>query len=168
MHVDFLPTAVTGLAGPIGLTIAPGRHGSLEEDLRDLRATHRAGLLVSLVGDAELEHLGITGFEEKVRASGIDLVRFPIADFSTPNSLDDLAALVATIVARARSGETVVVHCWAGLGRSGLVVACCLATLGREPRDAIALVRRYRRGAVEDSDQEECVAELAALVTQSK
>ncbi len=149
---------------PSGLTSATGRERALEEDLIELREAHGASLLVSLVGDGELEHLGIESFEARVRACGLDLVRFPIADFSTPNALSELEAVVAEIVARARGGETVVIHCWAGLGRTGLVVACCLVLLGRAPEEAIAIVRRHRPGAVEDSDQEECVAELAAVV----
>src|SRR5689334_22249651 len=124
MDLSFLRPEVTGLPGTIGMMSAPGQRRALIADLDELRSEHRCTVLVSLTGDQELYYLGITDLRERAVEYGIELIRFPIADFSTPDSLTDLAALVDRIVAIARGGGTVVIHCWAGLGRTGLVAAC--------------------------------------------
>jgi atypical dual specificity phosphatase len=49
------------------------------------------------------------------------------------------------------------VHCGAGLGRTGTVVAAWLVRRGRSAREAIAEVRRVRPGSVETREQEEAV-----------
>jgi protein-tyrosine phosphatase len=47
----------------------------------------------------------------------------------------------------------VVVHCAAGLGRSGTFAACLLLGFGQEPDAAIAAVRAARPGAIETPEQ---------------
>jgi protein-tyrosine phosphatase len=163
VQVDYIPGEVTGVPGVIGLTHAPGRDGALGEDLDDLRARHGDLVLVSLVSDAELTILGISDLAERAAERDIELVRFPIADHSVPDSLAHLLGLIRRILTASRAGRAVVVHCWAGRGRSGLVAAACLSALGLPPGAAIEAVRRYRRGAVEGVDQEQAVGEFASF-----
>lgn len=54
--------------------------------------------------------------------------RFPIRDVSTPKSVDDVYRLMETIKALAnRDNGYVYIHCWGGVGRTGVIVACYLA-----------------------------------------
>src|ERR687894_409118 len=52
------------------------------------------------------------------------------------------------------AGGRVVVHCAAGLGRSGTVAACLLMEGGIPPGNAILDVRAARPGAIETPGQE--------------
>lgn len=162
MDIAYLTSEVTGLSGVIGMMSAPGLRRALEVDLDDLRERHPGGMLISLVGDQELEYLRITDLVERGRERGLEVVRFPLGDRSTPDSLEELGRLVGRILAAMREGRTVVLHCWAGLGRTGLVAASCLTARGFGAEAAIAAVRRQRRQAIENTDQEECVAAFAA------
>jgi protein-tyrosine phosphatase len=65
-------------------------------------------------------------------------------------------------VRRLRDGRTVVVHCRAGQGRSGLVAAAIVAVLGGTPAAAVERVRLAQPRAVETVSQEAYVAEAAA------
>jgi protein-tyrosine phosphatase len=75
--------------------------------------------------------------------------------------MDATVTLVEGIVGHMRRGETVVVHCRGGLGRSGTIAACCLVATGRDPVEAIRMVRKARPGAVEVESQVDFVKRFA-------
>jgi ADP-ribosyl-[dinitrogen reductase] hydrolase len=77
---------------------------------------------------------------EEARNSNIDATyqRFPIVDNSVPSDSDHLAEILFAIDARIREGGPVYLHCWGGIGRTGLVVACWLQEHGRTPNGALA------------------------------
>jgi protein-tyrosine phosphatase len=53
--------------------------------------------------------------------------RFPIKDVSVPKSLVAMTQTLDTIDRSVHEGVLVYVHCWGGVGRTGLVVGCWLA-----------------------------------------
>lgn len=60
--------------------------------------------------------------------------RFPIRDVSTPKNVDDVCRLVYTIKELAKRDDGYVyIHCWGGVGRTGVIVACYLAEEMAEP-----------------------------------
>lgn len=168
MDIDCLPRDVTRLPGAIGLMSAPGRRRALEADLDELANDHGCVLLVSLVSDHELELLHIADLAERCAERGIRVIRFPFGDFSTPGSTDEVVPLTAEIARVAGHGGMVAIHCWAGLGRTGLLAACCLVALGLGSGDAITTVRRCRPRAIENSDQEEFIARFAAALGRGR
>jgi len=166
IRVDFLPVSALGLSGRIGLTIAPGKHSAgvagswardLDEDLTRLRDVFGTRTLVSLVEDAELSQLGIGDLVERATRASIELLRFPFPDAGIPDSSAAVAELVNRILRDAARDANVVVHCRGGLGRSGLVAACCLVARGVEAPRAVEIVRSARPGAIETSGQERFV-----------
>jgi hypothetical protein len=77
---------------------------------------------------------------EEARNSSINVTyqRFPILDNSVPRDSEHLAEILFTIDRRIREEGVVYLHCWGGVGRTGLVVACWLQEHGRTPDDALA------------------------------
>jgi protein-tyrosine phosphatase len=148
LRIDFLTTEETGLAGRLGLTSA----ANLE--LARLRDEHAARRLITLLEADELARLGLADLVTRAGAAGLDVLHAPIADGGVPPSPAAAVGLVGRIAAAMTSGETVIVHCRAGLGRTGTVAACTLVGLGREAAEAIAVVRRVRPGTVENARQE--------------
>ena len=55
----------------------------------------------------------------------------------------------------------VMVSCYAGIGRTGTVLACYLVSRGSEPADAIDEVRRLRPGSIQTPEQMAAVHEYA-------
>jgi ADP-ribosyl-[dinitrogen reductase] hydrolase len=159
IRVDFLPREACTLQGRVGLTLAPGKRDDAWErdlvaDLERLRETFGTSVLVSLVGDAELQLLGIPDLDRVARTRGVRVCQLPVEDGGVPENAEGVVRLVRMALAVAEAGETVVVHCRGGLGRSGLFAACCLVALGHAPRAAIGIVRAARPGAVETLVQE--------------
>lgn len=91
------------------------------------------------------------------------LVHFPIDDMGipTPRALVDVCR---RIVDDAERGEAVLVHCRAGLGRTGTVLACCLVLMGRSAEEAIAEVRRHNAAYMQTPVQERFVGHFADFI----
>ena len=165
IYVDFLDPGDTGLSGRIGMTIAPGKKADgrwdrdLDADLIRLQEEYACDLLVSLMEDDEYRWLQIEDIFNRAPTHGIAVVRFPIKDVHSPRDGEMLqfVELTGQILEAARAGQTVVIHCRGGLGRTGTVAAACLVALGHAPGEAIARVRAARPGAVETLEQERWV-----------
>ena len=62
-----------------------------------------------------------------------------------------------------RIGERVAIHCYAGLGRTGMIAARILVELGVTPSDAIARVRADNRRRIQTKGQARFVRRLKPL-----
>jgi atypical dual specificity phosphatase len=94
---------------------------------------------------------------------GLEACHVPVEDFTAPSD-KDLQRCVAWIDTQVRSARPVVVHCGAGLGRTGTVVAAFLVTQGFSPEQAVGEVRRLRPGSLETVEQVDAVRRFAAHV----
>jgi protein-tyrosine phosphatase len=116
---------------------------------------------VTLVRDYELDDLGIPDLFERVVAFGLESMHLPITDGGVPTDPDAFRALVMAVLSHAHAGKNVVIHCRAGLGRTGLLAAACLVAVGIQPENAIGIVRTTRRHTIETLQQEAYVRAFA-------
>ncbi len=93
-------------------------------------------------------------------AAGLEALHVPLVDFGTP-SMEDLGRAVGWISEQVQAGRAVVVHCFAGLGRTGTVLAAWLVSEGLAPEEAVEEVRRLRPGSIETSGQVTAVRAFA-------
>src|SRR5271154_437920 len=94
---------------------------------------------VDLTEDRELAPYEAILSEEALKSSiNATYRRFPIRDNSVPRDSDYLAEILLAIDSRIREEGAVYLHCWGGVGRTGLVVACWLQEHGRTPDDSLA------------------------------
>ena len=91
---------------------------------------------------------------------GLRQLHLPVADFAPP-APDQLDRGVAAIRAAVAADQGVAVHCGAGLGRTGTLLACLLVDGGLDAPTAIARVRAARPGSIETAAQVAAVAAFA-------
>ena len=93
----------------------------------------------------------LTSYRELARAEAaklsrsFDWERHPIVDRSTPHRTRMIEILDAIDSAMER-GETVYVHCWGGVGRTGTVVGCWLRRQGYSGDEALAQIATWWQG----------------------
>lgn len=154
---DPLPAAareyVSDSFGPRGfLWLKKGRlagtplPGVFHEIDYDLKALQRVGVtcLVTLTQrspDVEL-----------MAEYGIDNIWLPVPDMEAP-SITQAAGLCKEIEKRLQSQDVVAVHCRAGLGRTGTLLAACLIWDGEDALTALETVRRVEPRWVQSEQQ---------------
>ena len=89
----------------------------------------------------------------KVEAKNMVYLHLPIPDMRPP-TLEDIIAFVHYVDQSVEKGLPVVVHCSAGLGRTGTMLASYLVNKGNSTADALAKIRAIRPGSIETPDQE--------------
>ena len=94
---------------------------------------------------------------------GLAQVHLPVPDF-TPPTPEQIELGVAAIAEALSCGSRVAVHCGAGLGRTGTLLACYLVQRGMAAEEAICRIRTARPGSIETPEQEAAVAAYAARV----
>jgi len=71
--------------------------------------------------------------------------RFPIRDVSVPNSPGTTVTILDTIDRHIWKERIVYLHCWGGIGRTGMIVGCWLARHGLEGELALLRLRELWR-----------------------
>lgn len=82
--------------------------------------------------------------------------------------LEDAVALCKELAQLVRTGSKIAFHCQAGVGRTGMMLACHLVSRGIAPPAAIARVRGCIPRAIQTSGQEAFVQQFAAASSAAR
>lgn len=115
-------------------------------------ATQNIGLIIDLTTPDDplpnyAQHLA-------TQAQPIKYMRFPIRDMSTP-SVPLMLAILDAMSATVSEGKGVYVHCWGGVGRTGMVIGCWYVRHGATGEAALAGINERRVGIERESPETE-------------
>lgn len=163
---------VPGTPGTLHLSACPGTwegpadRAAVRRDLARI-AARGAGLLVTLVEAGELP-LPIADWRAEVAAAGLAFLHLPIPDYGVPDEAFEAGWRAADVTGLLARGDTIALHCRAGLGRTGTIAARLLIELsGLDAESAVARVRRdHAAEAVETAAQVHHLRVIAARLAR--
>jgi protein-tyrosine phosphatase len=123
-----------------------------------LQFKREKGSLIVLLAEEEecMERTG-RNLKSLYLQEGFQVIHLPIPDFDVP-SKEDLEGAVKKTVEQAQAGQNIVIHCHAGLGRTGLFVAYLAKQgLGLSGEAAIHWTRKYIPNALETDEQKKFI-----------
>jgi protein-tyrosine phosphatase len=140
MFREVLLSGVT--TGRLFLHSMPARYESWDE-FRDQIEITKINRIVCLAEAEEIKQKSPSYFDaiasHLIPCPKLD---FPIPDFGTPVDCRAFAECVQLVAGYIESGETVLIHCAGGIGRTGTFATCVLHCLGMKNDMATRLVHR--------------------------
>ena len=140
-----IPHRLAGMALPTGAYWSHDAGDARTELTRDLQLLKRQG--VNAVVSLTPEPLDI----RTLRQFGMESLHLPVEDMSPP-SVEQMLQFARFVDGRPTSA--IVIHCSAGIGRTGSMLAAYLIWTGTDPESAINRIRRLRPGSIETIEQE--------------
>jgi len=132
-----LPRSV---AGKLFLHSMPGSREPLERVWQQVRKD-AVGKIVCLTGTDEIKRKSPTyALSLEGGTTPCPVVVYAMSDYGVPTDLDSFWALARDIARDLRTGMCVLIHCAAGIGRTGTLAASVLIALGMDEDNACAMV----------------------------
>jgi len=148
-----------------GVSNCPGKHQnsllkklSLKKDLNSIW-NQEINCIVSLITKDELKKLDINDFDKTITEYGFEHYSVEIQDLGIPstNQLGTFKILTKNIIVAIKTEKKVLIHCNAGLGRSGLFAGILVKEM-TDINHPIDYIRKFRKGAIETKEQEEFIS----------
>ena len=133
-----------------------GNYDSSGETFHEFKR-EKISVIVLLAEDEECEQKAGRNLREFYIQEGFQVIHFPIPDFGIPLK-KDLEHFAQKTIECAKKGHNIVIHCSAGIGRTGLFAASLAKQVLDLPgEEAINWVRQYIDGAVETDGQRQLI-----------
>lgn len=130
-----------GVPGSLWLSAMPGRYGTWR-DFEDKARKNGLAVVVCLTPRDEIDELSPDYAAAVSRGtSSFEWVHLPVPNFGVPPNPRAFRDTIQRIAQRVQAGDSVLMHCAAGMGRTGSAAACVLKALGLDSGDALDRVR---------------------------
>ena len=113
-----------------------------------------AHTVVSLLEPAEVAELGLEAERSFCLKSGLDFISFAIPDRGIPEGRSEMVHLIRRVRSAIISGNRVAIHCRQGIGRSSMVAAMVLLSLGASEDNVFYTISAARGCKVPDTEEQ--------------
>jgi len=159
-RADQLTELPTSLPGRIFRSPMPFGRGDPDGRLFAQYIQQNISVIVLLASDQECIQKSGRDLRLFYTHAGQEVIYLPIPDFGVPEP-PALETAICQAMGRLRAGANVLVHCYAGIGRTGTFLACLAKRgLGLNTRQAIEWVRLSVPGALETAEQIQLVSDF--------
>ncbi|VAW34498.1 hypothetical protein MNBD_GAMMA01-446 [hydrothermal vent metagenome] len=100
--------------------------------------------VVSLLQFDEVHSFSLTSEGSVCESAGVEFINFPIQDHGVPQFFLPFNQLISTLFNSINAGENIAIHCYAGIGRTGLIAASILIKQGMDVDTALVKLSKTR------------------------
>jgi len=126
----------------------------LEEEIQSVKK-QGAKVIVSLLEKDEIRELGLEREATFCTKHGITFLHFPIPDRSIPDQEKNLHIFIGQVKEMINQGDSTVIHCRMGIGRSSIIAGCLMVQDGYKPDNVFSHISKVRGLRVPDTDEQE-------------
>jgi protein-tyrosine phosphatase len=125
----------------------------IEEEFMGI-ANEGINSIVSLLELHESYELGLQNEKHLAEKNGMEFVSYPLKDRGLPSSVDEFKNFTKELYHQIAGGKNTVIHCRAGIGRTGVVAAGVLLHCGFKPDEAFKHISEKRGVQVPDTEEQ--------------
>ena len=129
------------VSGSLYLHSMPGRYDPLSTTVSEIEEKE-IDIVISLTSLEEIRNKSpeyANAIDDN--SLGFERMEFPIIDFGIPQDSIAFLDLAKNLAGRLKSGEKLLIHCGAGIGRTGTLAASVLISLGKNLNESLDAVR---------------------------
>ena len=144
--------SIPDIQGQLSIMAKPIGGEWLDDSIQGLKLLGVDGM-VSLLERPEQYELGLAQQADCCQAHGLSYLNFPIPDRGLPITIKAVA-LAKQLYAEISTGKHLVIHCRAGIGRTGIIAGAVLVASGLDPQLALTRISQARGVTVPDTDEQ--------------
>ncbi len=110
--------------------------------------------IVSLLETKETYEVGLQNEKSLTEKNNMEFSSYPIKDRGLPKLVNEFRKFTLNLYKEIAGGKNTVIHCRAGIGRTGLVAAGVLLHCGFSPKEAFEHISKKRRVQVPDTEEQ--------------
>jgi protein-tyrosine phosphatase len=137
----------------LGIMARPRGNDWLEEEIIKLKKQN-IGIWISLLEPHETSEVGLRDQASLCSKHKLNFINFPIVDRGVPEKGSKVDQLISQLALKIQGGETIVIHCRMGIGRSSIIAASILLQYGFKTEQILQKITSARGLKVPDTEQQ--------------
>ena len=122
----------------------------------------KISLVISLIEINESRKLGLINLPKVLKKIQIKIIKLPIKNMSIPKDYQSFQIRLSLnkILDELKNNRNIIIHCHAGLGRTGILASLILKSFNLKSENSIEIIRKIRPGSIETKEQENFVKDF--------